>query len=202
MFERLFSLDRRRRRLLKRAAPGPLREYLEVPFADRGRRCDEVEYVAVDLETGGLDPRKDDIVSAGWVGLRGPCIDLSTARHRVVRQARAIPAASATIHHITDDRAAAGEPLETVVAELLAALAGRVLIAHHARVELGFLGAACERLWGAPLLVPTVDTQWLARRGRGTAAGDSARAAPRPSCSSPRWRSGERTPPCRSSAFC
>ena len=35
MLERLFSLDYRRRRLAAKTAPGPLRDYLEVPFVSR-----------------------------------------------------------------------------------------------------------------------------------------------------------------------
>jgi DNA polymerase-3 subunit epsilon len=48
--------------------------------------------------------------------------------------------------------------------EVLQALAGRVLLAHHVRVEYGFLDRACRRLYGQPLLVRVADTQVLARR--------------------------------------
>jgi DNA polymerase-3 subunit epsilon len=75
-----------------------------------------------------------------------------------------IPADSAVIHQITDDVAASGIALSTALPELLADLAGRVLIAHHARVELRFLTAACRRLWGQGLLVRALDTQTVARR--------------------------------------
>ena len=65
---------------------------------------------------------------------------------------------------ITDDQAAGGLELEDVLAELLTALKGRVLIAHHAVIECGFLGNACRRLWGTGLPVRVADTQVLARR--------------------------------------
>ena len=164
MWRRLFSLDHRRRRLLKAAPAGPMRDYLAVPFAAADRDCRATRYLAVDLETTGLDPRSAEIVSFGWVTLQGLQIQLDSARHQVVRTRGAIPEHSAVIHQITDDTAAAGAPLEQVLGRLLETLAGRVMIAHHAQVEFGFLDAACRRLYGTGFLVPVVDTQYLARR--------------------------------------
>jgi DNA polymerase-3 subunit epsilon len=177
MLERLFSLDYRRRRLAARVSAGPLRDYLETPFVARKADCRQLEYLALDLETTGLDPKKDAIISFGWVVLRGNRIDLATASHRLVRQHCAIPEASAVIHQITDDAAATGADLATVMAELLPLLAGKVLIAHHARIELGFLNTACEQLYGSGFLIPTIDTQhiaqqWYERRNRSYRPGE------------------------------
>ncbi|MEY6432939.1 exonuclease domain-containing protein [Thioalkalicoccus limnaeus] len=157
-------LEWRRRLRLRRAPAGPLRDYLAVPFPDPTTDYRDVEYLAVDLETTGLDPRRDLLLSVGYVLVRGYRIDLTTACHRTVRIDRAIPEASAVIHQITDDQAAKGEELEPVLTGLLEALAGRVMIAHHARIEKGFLSAACRRLFGYDLLMPVADTQALAQR--------------------------------------
>lgn len=141
-----------------------MRDYLRHPLPSPRRGYGETEFLAIDLETTGLDVRRDLILSIGSVVLRGKRIDLGSARHRVVRIDRSIPEASAVIHQITDDQAAGGLELEDVMSELLESLAGRVMIAHHATIERGFLGNACRRLWGAGLPVPVVDTQVLARR--------------------------------------
>lgn len=156
--------DLARRWRLRGTPPGPLRDYLATPFPKPGADYRGVSYLAIDLETSGLDPRRDEILSVGYVTLTGNRIDLGTACHRLVRAERAIPEASAVIHQITDDQAAAGDPLESVLAELLTALAGKVMIAHHARVERGFIGAACRRLLGGHFTVPVVDTQAIAQR--------------------------------------
>ncbi len=156
-------MEMRRKRRLARCAAGPLHDYLATPFVDPARECREVEYIALDLETTGLDPQKDQIISFGYLLVRGVRIELGSARHRVIRQACAIPAESAVIHGITDDQAAEGHDLEEVLTELLQALTGRVLIAHHAMIELGFIGAACQRLYGGELLLPAVDTLGQAR---------------------------------------
>ncbi len=153
-----------RRWRYRRAPPGPLRDYLASPLPSPRADYRTVDYLAVDLETTGLNPRQDAILSVGYVALQGVEIDLASARHHLVCVDRAIPEASAVIHQITDDQAASGKPLPEVLAELLAALAGRVLIAHHAAIELGFLSAACKRLWGQGMVARVIDTQLLARR--------------------------------------
>nr|WP_242467521.1 exonuclease domain-containing protein [Thiocapsa imhoffii] len=157
-------LDWRRRWRLRRSPPGPLRSYLDHPFPLAKTDYREVDYLAIDLETTGLDIAHDLILSVGYVSVHGCEIDLSSARHRVVRIDRSIPEASAVIHQITDDEAAGGEELQDVLEELLGTLAGKVMIAHHARIERGFLTRACKRLWKRGLLMPVVDTQILALR--------------------------------------
>ena len=42
--------------------------------------------------------------------------------------------------------------------------AGRVLIAHHARIEMRFMQQACKRCFNAPFIIPVIDTQTVARR--------------------------------------
>lgn len=158
------ALEWRRRLRLRRTPVGPLRDYLATSFPAPKLDYRDAEYLAVDLETTGLNPRRDLVVSIGHVILRGSRIDLASATHSTIRIDRSIPEASAIIHQITDDQAAQGEELDAALATLLNALRGRVMIAHHARVERCFLGAACRRLYGRELLVPIADTQALARR--------------------------------------
>ncbi len=93
-----------------------------------------------------------------------------------------MPERSAVVHAITDDEALLGEEPCAVIADLLGVLAGRVLIAHYAAAERGFVDAACRRCFGGGLLVPTVDTLRLAqrsfvRRGHEPVRGDLRLAA-------------------------
>ena len=163
---RLFRkpLDLRRRWMRWRAAPGPLRDYLGVSLPRKDQDWRAAKYVAIDLETTGLDVDRDLILSVGYVVVVGNRIDLSTAVHRVVRIDRRIPEASAVIHQITDDQSARGLELADVLAEFLPVMAGKVMIAHHATIETGFLGNACRRLWHSGLPVRVVDTQVVAHR--------------------------------------
>lgn len=162
--ERLFGRDFRRRRLLARAPAGPLRDYLATPFPSPDTPSSKLAYLALDLETTGGDPRRDEIVSFGWVCMDGDRIDLASTRHRIVQLRGEMSGESAAIHGITDDQCQSGCSLESALDELLAALAGRVMIAHHAETELGFVGRACETVYGGRILIPTVDTLRIAIR--------------------------------------
>ncbi|MBK8470048.1 MAG: DNA polymerase III subunit epsilon [Actinomycetales bacterium] len=123
----------------------------------------DLSLLAVDLETTGLHPKRDRVLSVGFVPIDGLSIDLSGARRFVV-QAGVEVGQSATIHGITDDDCADGTPLEEVLSEVLAALRGRVLLAHYTDIEERFLSAACERVYGARMPVARIDTLELHRR--------------------------------------
>ena len=157
------SAQHRRERALQRAAPGPLHDYLVVPPPGPATPLDDLRLLAVDIETTGLDTRRDRVLSIGWVPVDGGRVVLGGAGRAVVRDGAGV-GQSAAVHGLTDDRLAGGEPLEDVVARLLSALTGRVLLAHFARIETGFLGSVCERVWGAPLACVVVDTFELERR--------------------------------------
>lgn len=166
--DRLFSLPTRRRwqarQLRGRPTAAPLLAYLDSPLPDRQLPWSAANYLALDLETTGGDPERDDILSFGWVALDGPEIRLSSATHQLVRPRRALNEASVVLHRITDDRAAEGRPLRAVLQDFLAALPGRVLIAHYSPTELGFIDAACRACFGGAFLPPVVDTLDLACR--------------------------------------
>lgn len=164
IFERFFSHEFRRRHLLARAPAGPLKDYLTTPYPAAEAPAKSTAYLALDLETTGGDPERHEIVSLGWVCLDGNRIDLGSACHRVIRLQGEMSSESAVIHGITDDECAQGGSLADALQELLAALAGRVLIAHRAETELGFIGRACERVYGGKILIPAVDTLQIAIR--------------------------------------
>ncbi|TKA89171.1 3'-5' exonuclease [Guyparkeria sp. SB14A] len=156
----------RRRYHRRRAKPdSALVHFLDTPVADIDADWRQGEYLVLDFETTGLDPRQDRLLSVGWVVMRGPTIDLGTAHHEVINPRIGIPEQSAVIHCITDDAAAEGLPERVALEQVLEALTGRVLVAHNARFEIAFLNAACRRHFGAGLAIPVIDTLLLARQG-------------------------------------
>ncbi len=161
---RMASLERQRLWWLKRAPAGPLRDYYQVPFARPTTPSVSTDYLALDLETTGLAPERDELLSIGFVPISGHGLQLGGARHYLVRPERAIPESSAVVHGILDDRAREGLPLAEALPPLLQALAGRVLVAHSARIEHDFLDAVCRRLYGCAFVAPLVDTLELEQR--------------------------------------
>jgi len=161
---RFLGKEYQRKAALTKAAPGPLADYLQTPFPDKDSDCREIEIVAIDLETTGLDPRKDDILSIGMVNIDHFGVKLSTAWHSIVRLERDIPGESAVIHQITDDQSAAGAPIEELLPEVLRRMAGRPMLVHYSPIEQNFLSAACRRLYGAPFVVQIIDTLEIGQR--------------------------------------
>jgi DNA polymerase-3 subunit epsilon len=158
------SMEHRRQTLLAKTPSGPLYDYLATPFTPANADIREIRFTALDFETTGLDPNQDELLSFGLVRLDRMDIQLGTAQHELIIPKGQIPESSAIIHEITDDQAAEGIELEQALEILLKRLAGTVLIAHYAKLELGFLDAACQRLYGRPFFIPTVDTLLLGRR--------------------------------------
>ncbi|USQ76936.1 exonuclease domain-containing protein [Ornithinimicrobium cryptoxanthini] len=133
--------------------------------ADRDRPVTELDLLAVDLETTGLDPSRHEVLSVGMVPVHGLSIALGGARGYAVRPAGPGGVGeSAAVHGITDDTAAGARSLSEVLPVVLAALEGRVLLAHHARIETGFLDAACRGHGVALPDLVVVDTVRLQRR--------------------------------------
>ena len=136
----------------------------------------EVELLALDLETTGLDPGRHEVLSVGHVPVVGGRVLLRQARHELVRPSG--PVGESAVHHgLTDDRLADRPDLAQVLPGVLDALrtttgppgaAGgpvrRVLLAHFAQIETAFLDEACRRLYGARVALQVVDTLSLAQR--------------------------------------
>lgn len=164
MFERLLSKEVQRKRALAKASHPVMQEYLSSPLQHKNTPADALEVVSLDLETTGLDPKKDSLLSFGLVEIKHQGILLNTAWHEIIRIEQDIPEASAVIHHITDDQAAGGKTLEFLLPKLLQQLAGKIMLVHYANIEQNFLDAACRKLYGSPFIINTIDTLQLGQR--------------------------------------
>jgi DNA polymerase III epsilon subunit family exonuclease len=118
-----------------------------------------VSFISVDVETTGLDPRRDAIIEIGAVKVqRGAIVgEFET----LVSIDRPIPADAQRVHRITVDMLA-GAPHIAEALPLLWAFAGDgTLVEHSFRAfDVAFL----EHANGSPLTVPFVNTCTLSRR--------------------------------------
>src|ERR671932_993166 len=129
-------------------------------------------YVVVDLETTGLRPGTARICEIGAVRVRE--LDLAEEFHTLVDPGRPIGAAIAALTGLRDEQLRGAPSAAAAVRDFLAFAGDAVLVAHNARFDLAFLDRETERLTGARLANPVVDTVGLARRllaGRTTRAG-------------------------------
>lgn len=162
---RQFLLRHRHAALAARVADGPLADYLAVPLPDPAAAWSQVDYVALDIETTGLDPQTDAMLSAGWVLVQRGRVEMRTAQSLLVRPDMGV-GQSATVHGLTDTQLAAGEDLETVLRAILTVLAGRVLLVHYAHLDLGLIERLCRERFGSAPPLQVVDTLQLERRRR------------------------------------
>jgi len=140
-----------------------------------GQAISQCHILAIDLETTGLDPRRDHIVSLGYVAIRGGAIALGTARHDVVSDAASAPDLKSEIHGLTHGQLRSGLSLSAALDRLISALDGHILLAHNSALELGFLSAAAPELAAGLADWPVIDTMHLAQR-RLAMSGRAARA--------------------------
>jgi DNA polymerase III subunit epsilon len=97
-------------------------------------------FIAVDVETTGLDRRRDEVVSFGGVPIdRGRIVARESVRG-LVRPERRPSGSSVEIHGLRAADLAAAPPAREALVPLRAALAGRIPVAHAAWVERAFLG--------------------------------------------------------------
>ncbi|TVS11092.1 MAG: 3'-5' exonuclease [Wenzhouxiangella sp.] len=147
----------------------------------------DVPMVALDLETTGLEPQHNAIVSIGLVPFSLDRIRVSGARYWVVRPRRELDLKSILIHRITHEELESAPRFSAVLPELLEALSGRVVVVHYRHIERPFLDQVCRRWTGAGLEFPLIDTMllegWAVRRNRSLAQrlGDRLGVRRRPS---------------------
>lgn len=106
------------------------------------RRVAAFHHVALDLETTGLDARRDVILSFGTVPIVGGRVRLDRSVYRVVQSTLPAPPHVVRIHRLLPSDLAAGVPRSRALAELRTALADHPVVVWSAWVETSFLAAA------------------------------------------------------------
>lgn len=141
----------------------PLRTLLATDMPNPDAAVHDVEYVALDMETTGLDPATADMLSVGWVLVRGGRVDLATAETYLVRPSGDV-GRSASVHGLTDTVVGAGHNWGVILDKIVEVLTGRALLVHHAGLDKTMLDRMCKRRYGARLLVTVVDTMAIEMR--------------------------------------
>lgn len=161
-----------RKRLLRKLDSQPklkgqceeMRAYLSEPVDSIKTPAQDMGYLAVDLEMTGLDHRKDQILSIGYVPISEASVLMEQVQHNYVRHQQIQIGQSATIHGIRQSDLEQGQEIETLIDKLLSAAAGRVLVFHNATLDLGFLNTQIKRQYGFNLPVRYIDTMKVEQR--------------------------------------
>jgi DNA polymerase-3 subunit epsilon len=129
------------------------------PLETKWRRA---AYAVVDLETTGLDPRRDEIIAFASVPVDGGRIAIGRVNSVTIRPERMPEEDTIRIHGLRPGELSDARPLVEAIDVIVASLAGRVVVAHGAFVERGFLNRAL-RLARLKLSEPILDTSALAQ---------------------------------------
>ena len=136
----------------------------DVPDVPVGR----ADFVVFDLETGGLDPWRDEVLSIGAVRMHGGRIDLGSAYETLVRPFRTLPSAqSVRVHQLTPSELKGKPPMEEALPGFLEYCGDAVLTGWHVELDLAFLRAFSKRLGFPAVKNRTLDVLglYLAIRG-------------------------------------
>ncbi|MGH7482276.1 MAG: 3'-5' exonuclease, partial [Longimicrobiales bacterium] len=122
----------------------------------------QLEFVAIDTETTGLDPRTDALVALAAI----PFVDGQPRPHEsytsLVNPGRGIPRAAQAIHGITDAHVREAPPAEAALPAFFEACRERPLVAHTAQFDLALISRAARRSGLSPSTGPVLDIGALA----------------------------------------
>lgn len=140
-----------------------LKAYQQVLMHSLDKPVSEADFVVVDLEMTGLDPMFDQILSIGIVPIRHGQLILKEAEHKLV-QIEGSVGQSATIHGILDAHLEQAITIEEMMQWFLSVTLGKVLVAHHAPLDLAFLQSALAQISREKVKLIAVDTLALEKK--------------------------------------
>jgi DNA polymerase III subunit epsilon len=122
----------------------------------------DAPYCVVDVETTGLDLRRDEVISYAAVPIDDARIRVGGAIEGLVRPRRLPDRETIVIHGILPGDLRDAPTAEEAAERLQQALTGRVMVAHSAWVERGFLRRIFRRT-GVRFREPVIDTHDIGR---------------------------------------
>ncbi|WP_434362282.1 3'-5' exonuclease [Parasalinivibrio latis] len=149
---------------LSSAKDDRLRHFYASGVVDASTPVKDIEFVALDFETTGLDCRKNDIVSIGLVPFTLNRIRCGESHHWIVNPRKPLGEESVVIHGITHSDVEGAPDLRRILDEVLDCLAGRIVVVHYRNIERGFFDAALRARIKEGIVFPVVDTMDLEAR--------------------------------------
>ncbi|WP_263769116.1 3'-5' exonuclease [Propionivibrio soli] len=138
-----------------------LEAWQRVPEPDLRYSHRQCRYVVVDVESSGLDTRKDRLISIGAVSVERGMIDLASAFQVVLRQDRASTTENILLHGIGASAQMEGaEPVEALLS-FLDYIGKAPLVAYHAFFDRAMIDKTMRTYLGAALNRTWIDLTWV-----------------------------------------
>nr|WP_202436541.1 3'-5' exonuclease [Vibrio eleionomae] len=138
-----------------------LRDFYSAELPAKNTPIGEVEFLAMDFETTGLDTNKDEIITIGMVPFTLNRIYLNRAKHWTIRPRQKLNDDSVVIHGITHSDINNAPDLSEVIEDVLQAMAGKIMVVHYRKIEREMLDKALKRRIKEGIIFPVVDTMEL-----------------------------------------
>jgi len=138
---------------------------LKKPRIDDDSAIENCNYVVVDTELTGLNPKKDSIVSIGAVRMKGGRIDLSDIFYRLINPSSAMKHESIIIHGITPSDVAQKPSIEGVLSDFIDFCGEDLMVGHFVTLDMDFINRQARRINGVPMKNHVIDTcsihEWI-----------------------------------------
>jgi DNA polymerase-3 subunit epsilon len=121
----------------------------------------EIEFVALDFETTGLDASQNSIISIGLVHFNLQRIFCRKSKSWYINPQDNLQEDSIVIHGITHSDLQSAPSLLRILEQLLDELAGKVIVVHYRRIERDFLDSNLRALFQEGIVFPMVDTMQI-----------------------------------------
>lgn len=135
-----------------------LKAFYEAGCCSADTPVEDVPMVAMDFETTGLSASEHSIISIGLVPFTLKGVQLSAARHWLVKPVLALHQSSVTIHGITHTDLDQAPDLIEILPDLLQCLGGRLPVVHYRNIERPFLDVALHHRLQEGIQFPLLDT--------------------------------------------
>lgn len=148
----------------RRQVPAWAQEYLDTPRPDPNQAWRDISYSVIDVETSGLNSKRDVLLSIGVVEIERGRICMNRNWYTLIHPSAEaeITPESIRVHGILTRDLAKAPPEEEVLPELVHRIAGRVLVVHFASIDVDFIGRALRKHFNIKLRGPALDTVRLA----------------------------------------
>ena len=119
------------------------------------------EWVALDCETTGLNPRSDEIIAIGAVRIHGRRILASQRLELLIRPEKGVSADSIRVHRLREQDVAGGLPAPEAARRLLHFIGARPLVGYYLEFDVAMLARIVRPLLGMGLPQPQIEVSRL-----------------------------------------
>ena len=124
------------------------------------------EYVCLDCETSGLNPKKDEILSIGAVHIKENKILMRKTFNIFLKPSKHIDAESIKIHHIRQIDLENGIDPEIAIYELLEFIGSRPIVGYYIKFDVSIISKYTKRFIGINLPNETIEVSTMYYRTR------------------------------------